>query len=297
MKLYHVLIFSLLLFGCALQDQVNVPQNYSPSVEQNVTQNVTVNTTVAPPPVTNILLPAIDGIGIYILDNTQGSSSIITLNGKSMLLNAPPLSDGLRTLRTINNLGIRQLDYLILQNNLDKNVGGASSIILRKNPVEVIHTGIPSSSMYYKQYNSLGFNYTVVPEDMILSFDEAIVSLMVPYDDAFEMTGDSSIVTKIEYGDFSVLFMGDCGLDCESRIGNLFANVIVSSGNCDSLSLSFLQNAAPDMVVFTSSPCQETLERVKSLNILPLQTNTDGDVVLFSDGDIYRYQNLKTRVS
>lgn len=287
----------LMLTSCALQDNVNVPQNYSPTVETNVTQNATINTTVSPPPVDNILLPLIDGIGIYILDNIDGNSAIVTLNGKSMLINAPPLSDGLRTLRTINNLGIKQLDYLILQNNHDKNIGGASSIILRKNPIEVIHTGIPSSTMYYQQYNSLDKNYTVVPKDKVISFDEAIVSLIVPYDDEFEMTSDSEIVVKVEYGGFSTLFMGDCGSDCESRIGDLFADVIVSSGGCGSLSLSFLQIAAPDMIVFISSPCSETSERVKSLNILTLYTVNDGDIVLTSNGDGYQYSNLKTRVS
>ena len=287
----------IILTSCALQDTVNVPQNYSSSTETNVTQNVTVNTTVAPPPVTNILLPTIDGIGIYILDNTQGSSSIITLNGESMLINSPPLSDGLRTLRTINNLGIKQLDYLILQNNHDKNIGGASSIILRKKPIEVIHTGIPSSTMYYQQYNSLDKNYTVVPKDKVISFDEAIVSLIVPYDDDFEMTSDSEIVVKIEYGGFSTLFMGDCGSDCESRIGDLFADVIVSSGSCDSLSINFLLNSAPDRVIFTSSPCLETSERVKSLTITPINTIEDGDIVFTSDGDNYTFNKLKTRIA
>ena len=287
----------LLIAGCVpLQDTATTPKNHSPESStpvEPVDVNSTNSTPVAEPP-KDILLP-VDNLGIYVLDLDKKGSMIFTLNGKSILVNANP--DTIRTLKVIKNLGIISLDYLILTNSHDDNIAGAAPIILREKPNEIIHSGIPSNGIYYKQYNNLFYpkNATIVPLDKTFLFDDALISLIVPYDDGQPLTDDSSIVVKASYGNFNVLFTGDCSIDCESRIADIFTTVIVSNGDCGSLSYAFLKVSSPEYIIFTAEPCKETLDRVAALAIPILTTATDGDVRITSDGITYNVEYSKTR--
>src|SRR3990167_1218626 len=296
-KYILAILLVLMTVGCATQDIINLPDNTS-STQSTAVNSTPVNTTVEviPAPPSNILLPVQNKLGIFIMDNSNGNSFISTLGGHSLLVNAPSGADGLRNLRTLKNVGISNLDYFILTNSLDKNIGSASSIILRAKPTEVIHSGIKSTTLSYKSYNSLKPNITTVPKDITLALDDATIDLIVPYDDGLGFSADSSVVVKLNYGDFSMLFTNDCRIDCESRIDNVFSNILVSNGYCDSLDLIFLQDVSPEIVVFTSTPCQETLNRVTSLGLEVFSTPTDGDVVITSDGKTFDKTHLKVRV-
>lgn len=290
-------MLSFLIVSCVpLQDTATIPKNYSPESATPV-QPVNIsatNVTPEPTPPKEILLPVAD-FGVYVLDLEKKGSIILTLNGKSILVNTNP--DAIRTLKIIKNIGILNLDYLILTNSHDDNIAGAAPIILREKPANLIHSGIPSSSYHYKQYNSLFYpkNATIVPLDKTFLFDEALISLIVPYDDGQPLTDDNSIVVKASYGNFNVLFTSDCGVDCESRISDTFTTILVSNGACDSLSYAFLKESSPEYIIFTASPCKGTLDRVTRIAIPILTTLTDGDVVITSDGINYNVENSKTR--
>lgn len=290
------LFFLLILVGCVpLQDTNTNPKNYSPESATPVqAANTSTNITPEPEPPKEILLP-VNGFAVYILDVERKGSMVIALNGKYILLNANP--DTIRTLKIIKNIGVINLDYLILTNSNDDNIAGASPIILRVKPKEIIHSGIPSTSNYYNQYNNLFYpkNATTVPFDKKLIFEDAIISLIVPYDDGQPMTDDNSIVVKASYGNFNVLFTGDCGVDCESRISDIYTTVIVSNGACDSLSYTFLKVSSPEYIIFTGIPCIETLNRINGLAIPVLITSNDGDVIITSDGITYKVENSKMR--
>ena len=294
----YILLFLLLLSSCALlQEQKPQPQNYSPQINTTVVVNETQTnqTNVTLPPPEPILLPVKDGLAVYVLDTHKKGTTIITLSGKSVLINSQGGADGLRILKILKNLGVNQLNYFIITNDEDDNIEGVTPILLRMIPYEVIHSGIPSPKLAYKEYVSLYPNITIVPYDILFGFQEAIVSLIVPYDDKLGITGDNSIVVKIRYGDVKFLFTTDCKVDCESRISNVASNILISNGGCDSLSYSFLQQINPELVVFAgNTSCQETLDRVKSLAIPYLVTANDGDVIITSDGIKYEYKNLKS---
>lgn len=298
MKLGLCLIVLFLIAGCGvLLDNSPVPTNYSPTANAtpiNQTQNATINATPVVPQ--NILLPIKDKLGIYVLDTSVKGSSIITLNKKSMLINAQGGSDGLRILKILRNLGISKLDYLVGTNSEDDNIKGFPQMILRMSPKKLIHSGIPSVSAAYKTYVDLYPNESVIiiPHDTTFLFEDAVVDLIVPYDDGMAITEDSSVLVKVSYGDNSFLFASDCAVDCESRISNVKANILVSNGGCNSLSLAFLQDSNPEEVIFTGNPCKETIERINSLAIPYLVTANDGDVVISSDGKKYELNNLKS---
>ena len=296
-------IFLLLfLTSCQLlQDNRPLPQNYSSQTNTTINQtqinqtNATANITIEPPK--PILLPVNDKLAVYVIDTSKKGATIITLNNKSMLINAQGGSDGLRILKTIKNIGIVNIDLFIVTNDNTDNIDGVVPILLRVPPKELIHSGIGSSNPYYKQYTSIFPNATILPFDKIIGLDTAVVHLIVPYDDELPtlLGEESSVVVKLIYGDNKFLFATDCGIDCETRISNINADVVVSNGGCNSLNYGFLKEVNPQLVVFSGTPCEETLERVKSLDMKYLATSADGDVIITSDGINYEYKSLKTR--
>lgn len=304
-NLFFLLATNLVFASCVLQDYHPIPQNYSSSTTQSINQTPvlnqtnTTNQTVEPPK--PILLPVGDKLAVYILDTDKKGSSIITLNKHSLLINAQGGSDGLRILKTLRNVGVNQLDFLIVTNGEENNIAGITPIILRMPPKKLIHSGIPSLSSSYNLYTSLYKNITLVPHDDLFVFDESVVKLFVPYDDGISITDDSSIVIKLIYGDITILFVTDCGVDCESRLSNqdinnnLKSNILISNGGCNSLAFSFLQEINPELVIFSGQPCKETSDRVASIDIPYLTTYDNGDIVITTDGVKYEYKKLKSR--
>lgn len=291
-----VAIIGLITSCSLLQENKPQPQNYSSQTNTTIVINETQTnqTNLTPPPPEPVLLPVKEGMAVYVLDTQNRGSSIIILNGKLMLVNSQGGSDGLRILKVVKNLGFNKLDYFIITNDEDSNIDGVIPILLRMKPIEVIHSGIPSPKSQYKEYTTLYPNITIVPYDTLFGFQEAIVNLITPYDDKLGLTGDNSIVVKVTYGNFKSLFVTDCRVDCESRISDVSANVIVSNGGCDSLSYSFLQQVNPELVVFSGQKtCKETLDRVKSLDLKYLTTANDGDIIITSDGSKYEFRSLK----
>lgn len=295
-----IFMLAFLFSGCVAQDFRPLPKNYSPdnstiTLPLNITNQINSTNQTEVPPQTPILLPITKGVGVYIIDTERKGSYIITLGGKGMLINPQGGSDVLRILKIAKNLGISKLDSLLITNNYEDNIAGASSIILRLKPLQLIHSGIPSPSYRYQQYVMLYPNSTIVPHDTVLELGESTIDLIVPYDDGSSITDDNSIVAKLDYGSTSILFLTDCEIDCESRINNVESQILVSNGGCDSLSLVFLQESNPELVIFSSKPCYETLNRVKDNGIDYLSTDIDGDIVISSEGRDYQVSHLKVK--
>ena len=294
-KLITQTFILFILTSCTLLDTTPPPpQNHSSEIQTpviaNETSTNTTNETIIKVPV---LLPVKDKLAVYVIDTAKKGSTIITLNNHSIIINAQGQADGLRILKIVQNLGIKQIDYLIATNGEEDNIAGIPPILLRMPPKFLMHSGIPSSSPSYPIYNSLFKNITIVPHDNIYGFQESFFNIIVPYDDGIPLTEDNSMIVKMNYGNAQILITTDCAVDCESRIGNIKANVLISNGGCNSLSYSFLQKVLPELIIVSGKPCDETKNRIESLAIPFLTTENNGDVTITSDGVTYEYKSLK----
>src|SRR3990167_551840 len=124
LKLLFLLPLILLMSCDILQENKPVPKNYTTiyyqpipnaTLSYNTTNSTnTTNITISEP----ILVPIKDKLAVYVLETSKKGTSLITLNNKSVLINAQGGLDGLRTLKAIKNIGIKKLDYLILTNEI-----------------------------------------------------------------------------------------------------------------------------------------------------------------------------------
>lgn len=306
MKVYLILLVILLLLtSCdnldnflGNKDNEPEPVNTTTVVEAKPVEDNQTNTTQIVEENPIIFLPPLkNNLSIYIID-IEGES-IVALKGEtSLLINGGKESDSQKIIKNLRNLGIDKLDYVISSNAKEENIGGLPYIVIPTSPSKIYENGIPSTSTSSNLLKELYPNTTKVPTDMLFSFEDVFVKLIVPYDSGtgfLNNTEDNSIVTRITYYNKHFLFTSNCGFQCLEKITNtdLNSDVIVLDGSCDSTTLAFLQKVKPQIAIVTGELCKDTEDRFKFLDIRLLTTKNDGDIRIESDGVDFNLKHLK----
>ena len=112
-------------------------------------------------------------------------------------------------------------------------------------------------------------------------------------------TNANSIVLRLDYGDFSMLFMGDAEEQSEARLLgkdlNLAAKVIkvAHHGSKYATSETFLKRVQPEAAIISDGewnryghPAQSVLDRLKAMNAKVFRTDLQGEISLTTRGKI-----------
>jgi competence protein ComEC len=108
----------------------------------------------------------------------------------------------------------------------------------------------------------------------------------------------NSIVLRLDYGDFSMLFLGDAEAQTEQRLLNkpdleLKATMIKVGhhGSKYATTHAFLERVKPEAAIIStggwnrySHPAQETLDRIKSANVKLFRTDLQGEITITTKG-------------
>jgi beta-lactamase superfamily II metal-dependent hydrolase len=122
-------------------------------------------------------------------------------------------------------------------------------------------------------------------------------------------TNANSIVLRLDYGDFSMLLMGDAEEQTESRLLakdlNLQANVIkiAHHGSRYATSENFLKRVQPEAAIISDGawnryghPAQAVLDRLKAVNAKVYRTDLQSEITLTTHGkvDSGKFYEIKT---
>jgi beta-lactamase superfamily II metal-dependent hydrolase len=146
----------------------------------------------------------------------------------------------------------------------------------------------------------------------------AIVSVLAPSEPFFTKdqmkaggndTNANSIVLRLDYGDFAMLFMGDAEDQTEARLLskdlNLKANVVkvAHHGSKYATSENFLKRVQPESAIISDGewnryghPAQSVLDRLKAMNHKLYRTDLQGEITLTTNGkrDSSKFYEIKT---
>ena len=146
----------------------------------------------------------------------------------------------------------------------------------------------------------------------------AIVTVLAPNEPFFTKdqmkaggndTNGNSIVLRLDYGDFSMLFMGDAEEQSEARLLgkdlNLAAKVIkiAHHGSKYATSENFLKRVQPEAAIISDGewnryghPAQSVLDRLKAMNAKVFRTDLQGEISLTTHGklDSGKLYDIKT---
>lgn len=257
---------------------------------------------------------------IFLYPESQGQANLLILpNGKSMMIDMGPRRLSETIIETMNNYNLTKLDAVIASHKHPDHTTGINEVIKENIKIEKIYdSGKPHKKKIYDEPGKIDrideflklvkqkkIPFIKVQDgDKIYLDPDVKIEILNPPNPLLEMgdsTSNNSIVVKLTYKNFSILFPADIYSIVEEQLlgKNLNSDVLLLShhGHKDASSRGFLKAINPDVSIVSTRkdnpfgfPHQETVERLNNLKIPLLELNRYGTLTLSTDGnsfDIY----------
>ncbi|MFT4579906.1 MAG: competence protein ComEC [Nitrospinales bacterium] len=254
---------------------------------------------------------------VSVLDIGQGESIFIEFpNGKTLLMdgggfykNSPDVGK-IVIAPFLWNRGIDHIDYMVATHSDNDHIRGLDSV-LDLFPVKTFLTfgdniaGFRMKRLYAKAKEK-NTQLVSLKRGQAFQIGETELTPLHPgpnesiNGNTRRVDNDLSLVLRLDYQSFSMLFTGDIGKKIEERLVNFYSelkvNVLKSPhhGSRFSNSASFIEATRPDAVVFSSGylnrmnhPHPKTLDRYKNSGVNIYRTDLNGAVQIISNGQKY----------
>lgn len=259
-----------------------------------------------------------DELQIHIIDVGQAESILIVQDGFTMLVDSGDNFSGDDVVKYIKNLGIDKIDIFLITHFHRDHAGGAHKIISSLDVKKIVchkfsdlstmqerfwYIDMSISRSIRETFGSMSiFMESACENNKLKKFDvgDAKVYTLSQNNDAVNVN-NKSIVFKLVYGDFSMLFMADAESEVEKELleedADLSADVlkIGHHGSKTSTTDEFLDMVNPKYAVVScgngndyNHPYGAVTKRFEDKNIPLYRTDELGDIVITvkDDGEI-----------
>ena len=253
-----------------------------------------------------------DTLSISVLDVGQGESLLIEFpNGETMVMDGGGFYKnrfdvgGRVVAPYLWNRGIGKIDYMVATHSDNDHIRGLYAL-LDLFPVKHFLTMGESGERLrrlQKQAHSKGAKFLPLKINEPIQVGEVRLIPLHPEpgsDSDRRIDNDLSLVMRLEYKNFSMLFTGDISDKVEERLAKnpqqIKANILKAPhhGSRFSNSSAFIQAVKPGTVIFSSGylnrmhhPHPETLERYQKAGVDIRRTDAHGAVQVITDGTSY----------
>ena len=241
-------------------------------------------------------------LNIFYFNVGQADCTLITINNKSMLIDAGQDSDGEYIVEFLKDKNIEQLDYFVITHGDIDHSGGAQDII---NNIKIenifMPQGITECEDEYQEIKQLADKKEIempkVEVNKEFNLDIANLKIVSIKNDIDCETNDSSIAIRLNYFNTSYLFMGDITTNIEGEIKCDSVDILKVGhhGSNSSTSKEFLEKVKPKYAIILAGnnkkynhPSEELLERLRNFRIQDNNiyiTKNQGTIWVTSDGE------------
>lgn len=240
---------------------------------------------------------------ISYMDVGQGDAAYIKVNGNDILIDAGPRSNSKELLEQLKAKNIDDFELVIATHPHEDHIGGMVDVF-KEYEVKAFYS--PKITHTTKTYENLvkavkdeGLKTKELKGGMVIDLGEgAKFEVFTPQKSEYEELNDYSPIMKLSFGDTSYLFTGDAEKLAEEEAlakykTSLDSDVIKFGhhGSCSSSSNAFIEAVSPKYGIISCAkdnkyghPHRETLDIIKKYNIKTFRTDTDGEIILTSDG-------------
>jgi competence protein ComEC len=268
-----------------------------------------------PPP------PSGDELRVHMLDVGQGDAILIVApGGKVVLVDAGVPGSGKVVSEAMKRYGLQQIDLMVATHAHADHIGGADEVIRATRVVNVLDSQVSNATRNYEDFlkaiKERGVTYIgATPGQNFDMGGGAKLTVLAPIKPFFTKDqlrsganepNANSVVTRLDYGDFSMLLTGDAEAETEARVmkagGNVKAKVLKVGhhGSRYASSEEFLRAGGFEAAIISDGadnryghPSQEALNRFKALGIQIYRTDLQGEITITTRGAGYQIQTAR----
>ena len=228
-----------------------------------------------------------DRLHIHVIDVGKADCILIESPSVSVLADTGTADSAEAVLRVLRARKIDRLDAVILSHGDSDHAGGLHEIT----------KSVPADILYGSMFVDPG--QTDIPLQKLspgetLSMGDLTLEVLGPQQE-YPSENENSLVFRLRYGDFSMLFCGDMESRAEKDLlqsgADLRADVlkVAHHGSANGTSLDFLEAVGPKIGVISSGPDQSllprnaVLKRLSDVGTAIYRTDLHGTVVLSAD--------------
>jgi competence protein ComEC len=211
----------------------------------------------------------------------------------------------------------RSIDLIILTHPEKDHITGLLEVLKRYKVENILWTGIIRDIPEYKEWlNLIGkekANIKIAKAGQRISCKNCKwkIEVFYPFEslegEEFEDSNNTSIVSKLIFGNSSFLFTGDIYKDVEESLVltslDLNSKIlkVAHHGSKTSSSEKFLEKVLPEIAVISvgenkyGHPNKEVLEILEKYGIKVLRTDREGDIKIISDSKKYEISNFQNK--
>lgn len=243
---------------------------------------------------------------VNFFDVGQGDAIFIeTPKNYQILIDGGPDSAILEKLGREMSFWDRTIDVIILTHPEHDHIFGLLEVLKRYKADFILWTGVLRDTAEYDEWESLikeeGFNVKITKAGQKIIMPETFMDVLYPLENLggkeLKNTNNTSIITRLVFGNTSFIFMGDAYKSAERKLVNekphLDSDVLKVGhhGSKTSTSEELLRGVKPEMAVISvgkennyGHPYPEVLETLAKYGIKVLRTDERGDIKIVSDG-------------
>lgn len=246
---------------------------------------------------------------VVFLNVGKGDAAFVECDGYTMLIDGGAEKYSSLIYSFLKKNDIRRLDYIVASHPDADHIGGLPGALNYAQSGIVLcttdkHDTKPFKS-FVKHLKAQDNHITVPDRGDVFSLGSARIDVLYPArGEAYSK--NTSLVLRIEYGETSFLFTGDCELEDELALVssgeelNSTVLKVAHHGSGSSSSAYFLANVSPEYAVISTGesneyghPSDKVLKRLGTVGAEVYRTDLNGDITMTSDGRSVTVQTEK----
>lgn len=236
------------------------------------------------------------------IDVGQGDSVLVTYKGDSVLIDAGTRANGLATAEYVR-LYAPVLDYFIITHQHEDHMGGAADVLDLVKVKNLVLSDISVGDKFYSDAIRKAYErgVNIIYLDDAAQFDTGSIRIEIldVFGFAYTDLNDSSLITRVEAGETSLLVTGDAEFSLEEYIlgidpDSLDCDILKVGhhGSSSSTTDKFLHAVSPVQSVISCGrnnsyghPTNEVLDRLEAYGTQIYRTDREGTVILRGENE------------